>query len=595
MTQQRSKISTGRSGARRDQLVALSLSAACMAAIFILQPTLTRMRVGDLDAQGNRTGGMVIENNSSVAQLAVETPRLVLGGFRGVLAMDLWQRAEDDKNERRWEALGTKYNIIGKLEPYFTSVYVFNSWNLAFNLSAQWHDTPNKYKWVLDGLDHLYLGEKYNPDDPDLAYQEAQMYFMKIGDSYEKIDYRQYWRDDIAHQYLIPAVTTADEDAFESHRKMARYLAMPQFKASLLESPSDASKKGYGIKIQLATKKAPTRTLENRHTYYGLRRISPEDADKLEAKQFDYTPEAKLDPRWSDDYLPQLERAFVDQQNKEKPDATMDFRYGVSVYYFAYVEFERCMVQSKYPSTTGPQVVDSRPGMSFRMWVRDDAYFATARIKEIFLENKFQDYDNKVLEIRDCFRNIRLVAQPNAIEEFELHLQDKDLFDTETIHRKHIYETNYMAAIARAESEMFEGLVAWRGDLAESPNLPPPPRPACANPFSCFRRRNVKLANTSAASMGSAPMAPTLRIAATSPSSARPARRESTAFRPSWPPRTKPPENSVFWPPRRSNADRWRNAWVAPSRFLEVRRASTYTVCSCAQPGFSRPTLCVMQ
>ena len=28
------------------------------------------------------------------------------------------------------------------------------------------------------------------------------MYFMKIGDSYEKIDYRQYWRDDIAHQYL---------------------------------------------------------------------------------------------------------------------------------------------------------------------------------------------------------------------------------------------------------------------------------------------------------------------------------------------------------------------------------------------------------
>jgi hypothetical protein len=28
-----------------------------------------------------------------------------------------------------------------------------------------------------------------------------------------------------------------------------------------------------------------------------------------------------------------------------------------------------------------------------------------------------------------------------------------------------------MAAIARAESEMFEGLVAWRGDLAEKPKL----------------------------------------------------------------------------------------------------------------------------
>src|SRR5260370_347917 len=82
---------------------------------------------------------------------------------------------------------------------------------------------------------------------------------------------------------------------------------------------------------------------------------------------------------------------------------------------------------SKAPSNNGIQVVDLRPAMAFRLWVRDDAYFATARIKEIFLENKFQDYDNRVLEIRDCFRNIRLVAQPNAIEEFELHLQDKTI------------------------------------------------------------------------------------------------------------------------------------------------------------------------
>ena len=177
----------------------------------------------------------------------------------------------------------------------------------------------------------------------------------------------------------------------------------------------DASKKGYGIKIQLATKKAPTRTLENRHTYYGLRRISPEDADKLRS-QTDSTTRPR--PSWTRDGPMTISRnsnvPSSTSRIRKKPDATMDFRYGVSVYYFAYVEFERCMVQSKYPSTTGPQVVDSRPAMSFRLWVRDDAYYATARIKEIFLENKFQDYDNKVLDIRDCFRNIRLVCPYSA-------------------------------------------------------------------------------------------------------------------------------------------------------------------------------------
>jgi len=467
----RRPVSIGRSDARRDQLVALCVSVVCLALIFAIQPSITRLRVGAPDAAGNRTGGLVVENNGTVAQLAIEAPRLTVGGFRGLLAMYLWQGAEDDKNERRWQALDTKYNMIGKLEPYFTSVYIFNAWNLAYNLSAQWHDVPNKYLWVLKGLDHLYLGEKYNPENSDMIAEQAQMYFNKIGDSFERLDYRRYWRDNIRDQYQIPARKEGEAfDPFEPHRMVALYLAMPQFKISLLEDPQNPAKKGYGIKILAAGKNAPPPSALD-HNYYGLRHISPEDADKLEAMQWSAEPK-KGTPEWNA-YLKQLDTAFASQQAREKPDATIDFRYGISVYYFAYVEYARCLCQPVSPSTTGRQVIDARPAMSFRMWVRDDAYYAMSRIREIFMATprgaEIKDYDDRVLDIRDCYRNIRLIAQPNALEEFELHLSAAEgrYPQNENIHRKHIYETNYMAAIARGESEMFEGLVAWRGPEAK--------------------------------------------------------------------------------------------------------------------------------
>jgi hypothetical protein len=408
------RVSVGQSSARRDQLVGLALMLLCLAGVFVIQPLLTRLRTGTQDEAGKVVqAGIVPPPPAALNQMAAEFPRLTLGGFRGLLVPFLWKQAEDDKNERRWQDLDTTYNIIGKLQPYFVAVYKFNAWNQAYNLSAQWHGIDEKYQWVLEGLTHLYEGEQYSPHNADILLEEAQMYFLKLGGSFERIEYRQMWRDGIAHQFELgdnpeAGVTSPGTTALlDRHRRVRQFILMPQFRATLLEDPRNPQKQGYGVRIA------------------GLR---------------------------------------------QKPDGTDDpveFRYGLSPFYFAYIEYKRCLALGT-PTSTGLQVIHAYPAMSLRLWCRDDDYYAQGKVCGMFFRSKqgeeapapedIPDFDNQVMEIRDCYRNVQMVA-PMAVQAFLDHLA---VFpQNHNIHDKHILETKFLAQIADAESTMFEGLVSY--------------------------------------------------------------------------------------------------------------------------------------
>ena len=53
---------------------------------------------------------IVVEPAAPLRSLAIQFPRLTLGGFRGGLATILWIQAENDKNDRNWIQLETKYD-----------------------------------------------------------------------------------------------------------------------------------------------------------------------------------------------------------------------------------------------------------------------------------------------------------------------------------------------------------------------------------------------------------------------------------------------------------------------------------------------------
>ncbi len=369
-----------RQGVRRDQVICLALAVILLGLIGFLQPGLKRGRTG-----------LVYVNNRSVSNLLLEFPRLTLGGFRGILAMVLWEDAQRDIDRQRWVPLESDYNAIAALEPYFGSVYIFNAWNQSYNLSAQFHSLNTKYKWVLDGLVYLYKGQRYAPQDADIIKNEADDFFLKLGSSWERRYYCARWRYDIAHLYEYnPAKVNP---AFSTLAEVHDLVTRPEFHAVLLPARDGKGPPGHGVKIN-----------------------------------------------------------------------GIHYRYGLSPFYFAWVEYRRMLAQPELPHNEGIEILDSWPSMSLRYWCRDDLYYAQRLTWRIFHEPEkkmLAHFPARVENIRDCYRNVKRVA-PQALAAFKKYLAK---FPDQVLARVHLVaEVQYYQALAPAESKLFEGLVQWQID-----------------------------------------------------------------------------------------------------------------------------------
>jgi hypothetical protein len=410
-----------RSRTRRDQLFFGALAVVLLGASAVMQNALGQRR-----AAWNLVRETP-ESEKSYRSLAINFPRLTLGGFRGILSTVLWQQAEEDKTDRKWLDLETKYDIIGALQPYFVSVYVFHAWNQAYNLSAQWQEQDTKYKWVLDGLSYLYKGEDYNPGEAQLYLEEGHLYFMKLGGAYERIFYRAHWRDDISRLHELNDNRRTESDATVALQHVRQFInhADPRngnkyFKVEELPDPEKRTAGvGWGVQI--------------------------------------------TDPE-----------LFKFRQDGKKPGDPMEFRWGLSPFYFAFCEYKRCLGASG-PQMLGKQTFDAWPAMSLRMWCRDDMYYTGQLMNAMFgkapvpalLEGA--NLNRRRAEVLTCARNIQMIG-PRAIELFNEHLGRFPR--NEAVHRKHILETQAFIDGSKAESKLFETLVQWHlGGRKMTPEL----------------------------------------------------------------------------------------------------------------------------
>jgi hypothetical protein len=120
----------------------------------------------------------------------------LLGGFRGIVADLLWLRAEDYKKEHDWDRLETTVELITKLQPHFLSIWTFQGWNLAYNVSVEWDAPEDKYTWIKQGIKFVQEGVNKNRRSPDLVWDTAWFYYHKLGFSDESIILRRLFRDD---------------------------------------------------------------------------------------------------------------------------------------------------------------------------------------------------------------------------------------------------------------------------------------------------------------------------------------------------------------------------------------------------------------
>lgn len=127
---------------------------------------------------------------------ASETIRLVSLGMRGFAAQILWQQANEYKMKKDWTNLSATLQQLAKVEPHFVNVWRFQAWNLSYNVSAEFDDYRERYRWVIKGIRFLQNGIQFNRREPMLVWDTGWYIAQKIGRADEKKQYRRLFRQD---------------------------------------------------------------------------------------------------------------------------------------------------------------------------------------------------------------------------------------------------------------------------------------------------------------------------------------------------------------------------------------------------------------
>lgn len=168
------------------QWLFLLLAIACVAVASQLLPSIDRSRE---DLMPNP----VAENMPPELVLATTA----LGGFRGIIVDILWLRAMELQQAEKFFELVQLFDWIGKLEPRCVPVWVYAAWNMAYNISVELPNAPERWMWVKQGISRLRdHGIPYNQRSGDLYRELGWIYSHKIGGTTDT--YHWYYKTQLA-------------------------------------------------------------------------------------------------------------------------------------------------------------------------------------------------------------------------------------------------------------------------------------------------------------------------------------------------------------------------------------------------------------
>ncbi len=121
------------------------------------------------------------EENIGEVELTGSAVRLLMTGSRGFAVCVLWNTAMDKQMRHEWNELELVVNSVTKLQPHFVTPWLFQSWNLAYNVSVESDRVKDKFFYVTRGVELLGEGERRIKDDCDLRNHMAWYYQNKFG------------------------------------------------------------------------------------------------------------------------------------------------------------------------------------------------------------------------------------------------------------------------------------------------------------------------------------------------------------------------------------------------------------------------------
>src|SRR6266849_575546 len=120
--------------------------------------------------------------------------RLTLLGSRGLVVCYRWVSAQEKQKKHEWNELELIVNSLTKLEPHFIIPWLFQSWNLSYNVSVESDRVRDKYFYITRGILLLAEGERKNKNHPDLRYYMGYYNQHKIGLADEANSFRCFFQ-----------------------------------------------------------------------------------------------------------------------------------------------------------------------------------------------------------------------------------------------------------------------------------------------------------------------------------------------------------------------------------------------------------------
>ena len=170
---------------------------------YLGRPATSKQAGGGKLAQLRREHGLS-EADLGEIDPAGETMKLASLGLSNVAANILWIKADTYKMKKDWTNLSATLNQIAKIQPHFISVWKFQAWNLSYNVSSEFDDYKDRYRWVIRGIHHLMEGIEKNEYDPRLYWDQGWFTAQKIGRADEHVQFRRLFRQDEDFHATLP-------------------------------------------------------------------------------------------------------------------------------------------------------------------------------------------------------------------------------------------------------------------------------------------------------------------------------------------------------------------------------------------------------
>ena len=214
------------------QILFLLITLGCLLGAASLVPSINRKRL-ELQLNPETKIGESIPPHMAIATAA-------LGPFRGLLIDVFWHRATRLQAAGKYYESNTLAHWITTLQPRFPAVWVFQAWNMAYNISVATNTQEERWDWVNKGIRLLRdEGIIYNPRNVYLFREIAWIFWHKIADTAD--DAHWYYKRRLADEWQqimgSPNVGATAKEVIDAFRPI---VAAPDTIEALIAERPDA-------------------------------------------------------------------------------------------------------------------------------------------------------------------------------------------------------------------------------------------------------------------------------------------------------------------------------------------------------------------